>query len=113
MVSGCSRWDIHWQQNKEETRLARRLASLAVLTLVIVVALQSAAMGQTTIDFAHGTTGGAFKTFLDTLIEEFEAENPGVVFRQNAMKDEIYETTGLLALFQAQTPPDLFFQWGG
>ena len=29
------------------------------------------------------------------------------------MKDEIYETVGLLSLFQGGTPPDVYFQWGG
>ena len=92
----------------------KRSIQMIILGCILVMSLAFTAMAETVVlDFAHATVGGSFRDALTKIIEDFEAENPGIRIKENTMKDEIYETVGLLSLFQGGTPPDVYFQWGG
>ncbi len=93
--------------------MSKMIRWMLMVTLCLALTAGPVLANTVTLDFAHATVGGAWRDVLTTIIEDFQAENPGIVIRENAMKDEIYETVGLISLFQAGTPPDVYFQWGG
>jgi len=88
------------------------ILALLLVFLVGIFGIQATAQ-EVTLDFAHATVGGAFRVVLDQIITDFEQLHPNIRIRENVMKDEIYETVGLISLFKAATPPDVYFQWGG
>ena len=46
-------------------------------------------------------------------IAEFEAANPGVTVQWDTSSGDDYQFAGLPALLQSDTPPDIYFEWGG
>jgi raffinose/stachyose/melibiose transport system substrate-binding protein len=46
-------------------------------------------------------------------IAEFEAANPGVKVQWDNSSGDDYQFVGLPALLQSDTPPDIYFEWGG
>ncbi len=46
-------------------------------------------------------------------IAEFEAANPGVIVQWDTSSGDDYQFAGLPALLQSDTPPDIYFEWGG
>lgn len=46
-------------------------------------------------------------------IARFEAEHPGVTVQWDSSSGDDYQFTGLPALLQSDTPPDIYFEWGG
>lgn len=91
----------------------KKSSYILILSCMLVVSWASLAIAQVVLEFAHSTVGGASRDALTQIIKDFEAENPGIRIKENAMKDEIYETVGLLSLFKGGTPPDVYSQWGG
>ncbi len=94
--------------------IVRTIGQMLFITcLLILLAAGPTLADAVVLDFAHATTGGAWREALTEIIREFEESHPDITIRENAMKDEIYETVGLVSLFHAGTPPDVYFQWGG
>ncbi|NMB24845.1 MAG: extracellular solute-binding protein [Firmicutes bacterium] len=91
----------------------KKASYILILSCMLVVSCVSLVMAQVVLEFAHSTVGGSSRDALTQIIKDFEEANPGIRIKENAMKDEIYETVGLLSLFQGGTPPDVYSQWGG
>ena len=49
----------------------------------------------------------------DELMEEFERANPGVDVTWDRSSGDDYQFQGLPSLLESDTPPDIFFEWGG
>jgi raffinose/stachyose/melibiose transport system substrate-binding protein len=67
----------------------------------IVLRVASASLGPATMDI-----------FMDG-VAEFEAANPGVTVEWDTSAGDDYQFAGLPSLLESDTPPDLFFEWGG
>jgi raffinose/stachyose/melibiose transport system substrate-binding protein len=55
---------------------------------------------------------GTEAIFMDN-VAQFEAEHPGVTVQWDSSSGDDYQFAGLPALLQSDTPPDIFFEWGG
>lgn len=49
----------------------------------------------------------------DELMEEFEQANPGVDVTWDRSSGDDYQFQGLPSLLESDTPPDIYFEWGG
>lgn len=84
------------------------------VSLVWVVALGCAGFAQQVeLSIAHGMTGGSNRVAFDAIIEAFEAQHPDISIKQIVQDDDLYEDAGLITLLKSNTPPDVFFQFGG
>lgn len=54
----------------------------------------------------------AMAVFEDNMVQ-FEEENPGVDVRWDSSAGDDYQFAGLPSALQSDTPPDIFFEWGG
>ena len=49
----------------------------------------------------------------DAVVAAFEEENPGVTVEWDRSTGDDYQFTGLPSLLESDTPPDVYFEWGG
>lgn len=85
--------------------------------LLLVTALAFAGGGQESEDIvlrvASASLGPATMDVFMAGVEEFEAANPGVSVEWDTSAGDDYQFAGLPSLLESDTPPDLFFEWGG
>ena len=60
-----------------------------------------------------GNEGPELIVITDKIIAEFEAAHPGVKVEWDRSTGDDYEFTGLPSLLESDTPPDIYFEWGG
>jgi raffinose/stachyose/melibiose transport system substrate-binding protein len=84
-----------------------------LLAIVLSLLFSLSVAQQVELLFAHNTTGGAAKEVLDKIIADFEAANPDIKIKQIVQDDDLYEDAGLITLLKSDSPPDIFFQFGG
>ncbi len=92
----------------------KRLGSV-ILLLLAASALFAGGAGDDQVILRVGTAGVSMDTMaiFEDNMAEFEASHPGVTVQWDASSGDDYQFTGLPALLQSDTPPDIYFEWGG
>ena len=92
----------------------KRLGTVILLLLAASV-LFAGGSGDDQVILRIGSSGISMDdmAIFDDNIAEFEAANPGVKVQWDASSGDDYQFAGLPALLQSDTPPDIYFEWGG
>lgn len=90
------------------------LGTMLVL-LAVPVAFASGEMEETetVLRVASAIQGPEEVEIYDAVVAAFEAENPGVTVEWDRSTGDDYQFTGLPSLLESDTPPDIYFEWGG
>lgn len=93
----------------------RRIILLAsmLLAATLAFAVGSQEEEQVTLRIASATLGPATMAVFEDNIAAFEAANPGVDVQWDTSAGDDYQFAGLPSLLASDTPPDIFFEWGG
>lgn len=88
---------------------------ILVLSLVFVVLFSSFAVAQdeVVLRIASAIEGPEEVAIGDKIVAEFEKKHPGVKVEWDRSTGEDYQFTGLPSLLESDTPPDVYFEWGG
>ncbi len=88
---------------------------ILVLSLLFVVLFSSFAGAQDEVILRIGTAteGPEVIVISDKVVAEFEKMHPGVKVEWDRSTGEDYQFTGLPSLLASDTPPDVYFEWGG
>lgn len=90
---------------------------LPLILIVLGVAVAAFATGtqeeEIVIRVGSASIGPANMAIFEDNIAQFEAENPGVTVQWDSSAGDDYQFAGLPSLLASDTPPDLFFEWGG
>lgn len=89
-------------------RIALVLAMTICLTLVCTVALAD----QVTVNFFHRWPNEPKFSYINSLIEEFEAENPDIDIVADCVLNDSYKEK-IRVLVSTDSIPDVFFSWSG
>ncbi len=90
-----------------------------LLLILVILSVAGAAFATATqeeeivIRIGSATIGPANMAIFEDNIAQFEAENPGVTVQWDSSAGDDYQFAGLPSLLASDTPPDLFFEWGG
>ncbi len=89
--------------------------SLVVLVFLSVALVFAGGGKEEKIIFRVGsaTVDPASEAIFKDNIAQFEAEHPGVKVEWDSSSGDDYQFAGLPSLLQSDTPPDIFFEWGG
>lgn len=84
-------------------------SALFLLTMVLGV---SSAQDTVVIEWWNIQTQETRSAIWEDVIEQFEAEHPGVTVEMTILENEAFKTQ-IVTVMQAGDPPDLFSSWGG
>lgn len=86
-----------------------------LLLLLITSALFAGGNGEDEVILRIGSSAISMDdmAIFEDNIAEFEAANPGVTVQWDTSSGDDYQFAGLPALLQSDTPPDIYFEWGG
>ncbi len=90
-------------------RLLAALALLALSALLVAPAMADDLMGDFTISHYFGGFGGEF---IDGIVDDFVAANPGLMHAESPVDHEQFKTSILVQL-AGGNPPDTFSYWAG
>lgn len=97
-------------------RSVRSLIAIALLALFLApFSFASGEMEEegTVLRVASAIQGPEEIAVYDQVVATFEKENPGVSVIWDRSTGEDYQFTGLPSLLESDTPPDIYFEWGG
>lgn len=89
----------------------RALQSLVLASAVSLAALTTA-MAQTTVSFLHKWPEPENMAYFEKAVEEFEAANPDIDIKMEAVADEPYKDK-IRVLMASKQVPDIYFSWSG
>ncbi|MFA7565724.1 MAG: extracellular solute-binding protein [Alkalispirochaeta sp.] len=69
--------------------------------------------GDTVLRIASAIQGPEEIRIYNDLVAEFEANHPGTRVEWDRSTGDDYQFTGLPSLLESDTPPDIYFEWGG
>jgi raffinose/stachyose/melibiose transport system substrate-binding protein len=102
--------------------MTRKIRAAAAIALIGATALTAAGCsagsdassdgGKVTMTFWHNSTTGPGKAFWDTTVKDFEAKNPNVTIKIQAIQNEDLDGKLQTAL-NSNSAPDVFMQRGG
>lgn len=101
---------------KKVTFIMSILAVFAIATTSTVFAggsREATGPSETVLRIASSTQGPTIIENFERVMREFERLNPGVRVEWDRSTGTDYEFTGLPSLLESNTPPDIFFEWGG
>lgn len=88
-----------------------------LVTVIILSATFAFARGgqeeQVVLRIGSATNGPDAEAIYQDNIAQFEAEHPGVTVEWDSSSGDDYQFAGLPSLLQSDTPPDIYFEWGG
>jgi raffinose/stachyose/melibiose transport system substrate-binding protein len=88
-----------------------------LVTLILTSAVFAFARGgqedEIILRIGGAGNGPAVEAIFQDNMAQFEAENPGVTVQWDSSSGDDYQFAGLPSLLQSDTPPDIFFEWGG
>ncbi len=88
---------------------------IIMLSLIVVVLFSSfaGAKDEVVLRVATGIDGPEEVAISDKVVAEFNEQHPDVKVEWDRSTGEDYQFTGLPSLLESDTPPDVYFEWGG
>ncbi len=87
-----------------------------LIALLVVSGVVAGGRGEdtgTVLRIASAIQGPEEIAIYDDVAATFEAEYPGVTVAWDRSTGDDYQFTGLPSLLESDTPPDIYFEWGG
>jgi raffinose/stachyose/melibiose transport system substrate-binding protein len=92
--------------------MMRRLLALTALASGILAALPAIGQDQTVVSFLHKYPEPENMAYFESAVEAFEAANPTIDIRMEAVADEPYKDK-IRVLMASNQEPDIYFSWSG